>query len=351
MKKIRLIALFIAILLVLCACASEPESIAEADPFEYLVLGEYKGLTFEKIDASISDYKLQIALNSKLYDLGYGKISDDKIEKGTVQIGDIINIDYEGKKDGVAFESGTAKGASLAIGSGQFIEGFEEGLVGAAIGETVTLNLTFPTNYRVADLAGQAVVFTVKINFISQRTTYPELTDEIAQKIDKEVKSKEELIKKIKNEMETSKQNTLFSALKNTLWSQVMTNTTFTEELPKKPLETATEQFTEYYTMIANQNNFSTLDEFFAANGLTQEKITQDATALVKQQLVSYAIAKEEGYTISEEDFNKVAKNLAGSAGYTDVDAYVQEVGRQNIEAQMTMDFALSCVLENAKAK
>ena len=88
------------------------------------------------------------------------------VEKSVVESGDTVNIDFEGKKDGVAFDGGTSQGYNLTIGSGSFIDGFEDGLIGVNVGDTVDLNLTFPEGYQNADLAGQDVVFTVTVNFI-----------------------------------------------------------------------------------------------------------------------------------------------------------------------------------------
>ncbi|MBQ7089512.1 MAG: FKBP-type peptidyl-prolyl cis-trans isomerase, partial [Clostridia bacterium] len=113
---------------------------------------------------------------------------EEDIKEGTVQKGDTCAIDYIGKKDGVAFEGGTGS-YDLEIGSGSFIPGFEEGLIGKKIGSTVDLNLTFPENYGNEELNGQDVVFTVTIKKVTTRKVYKELTDELAATMDKTVKT------------------------------------------------------------------------------------------------------------------------------------------------------------------
>ena len=133
---------------------------------EYVTLGEYKGLTLnvtpkaevaeETVDSTVMDYYYQHG--------SYYLTAEDFLTEGTVAETDIVLIDYEGKKDGVAFEGGTAADAVLGIGSGSFIDGFESGLVGVKVGETVDLNLKFPENYGNADLAGKDVVFTVTVD-------------------------------------------------------------------------------------------------------------------------------------------------------------------------------------------
>ncbi len=128
---------------------------------KYIKLGDYKSIPVDtSSDGFKKYYNDTVSADVQNHDLYVRKTA------GTVADGDTVNIDYEGKKDGVAFDGGTAAGYDLVIGSGSFIDGFEEGLTGKAIGDTVNLNLTFPANYQSAELAGKAVVFTVKINYV-----------------------------------------------------------------------------------------------------------------------------------------------------------------------------------------
>ena len=132
---------------------------------QYVKLGNYKEIAIDTDSEEYQEiYNSLISEDTADNDL----YSDTQITEGTVQNGDIANIDYEGKKDGVAFEGGTSAGYDLTIGSGTFIPGFEEGLIGKKIGSTVDLNVTFPENYQSEELAGQPVVFTVKINYVKQ---------------------------------------------------------------------------------------------------------------------------------------------------------------------------------------
>ena len=128
---------------------------------KYINLGEYKGI---KVDTKSDEFKefYNSVISS---DVSSNDLYVKKTEGGVAN-GDTVNIDYTGKKDGVAFDGGTAEGYDLTIGSNSFIDGFESGLIGKKIGETVDLNLTFPENYDSSELAGKAVVFTVKINYV-----------------------------------------------------------------------------------------------------------------------------------------------------------------------------------------
>ena len=146
---------------------------------DYVTLGEYKGLEVIQNKAEVTEEELESFIQ---YSLSSHKHTEPVTDRDVVENGDVANIDYEGKKDGVAFEGGTAAGYDLEIGSGSFIPGFEEGLVGAKVGEIVDLNLTFPDNYPSEELAGQEVVFTVTVNSISAYVTH-ELNDEFVQEL------------------------------------------------------------------------------------------------------------------------------------------------------------------------
>ena len=162
MKRLICFLMVTATVLGLAGCGKKAKRQLYNDKLsKYITLADYKGL---KVDTKSDEFK-------KYYD---NMISSDvssnnlyvKKTEGTVANGDTANIDYTGKKDGVAFDGGTAEGYDLKIGSNSFIDGFESGLIGKKIGDTVDLNLKFPENYNSAELAGKAVVFTVKINYV-----------------------------------------------------------------------------------------------------------------------------------------------------------------------------------------
>lgn len=136
----------------------------EINSGEYVTLGEYKGLQVVNTVQTIGEEEVDSYIEYMMAAAG-GEL-EEITDRDVVENGDVANIDYVGKKDGVAFDGGTAEGYDLSIGSGSFIPGFEEGLVGVKKGETVDLNLTFPENYGAADLAGAEVVFTVTVNGI-----------------------------------------------------------------------------------------------------------------------------------------------------------------------------------------
>ena len=162
MKRLICFLMVTATVLGLAGCGKKAKRQLYNDKLsKYITLADYKGL---KVDTKSDEFKEYYG-NMISSDVSSNNLYVKKTE-GTVANGDTANIDYTGKKDGVAFDGGTAAGYDLTIGSNSFIDGFETGLIGKKIGDTVDLNLKFPENYSSAELAGKAVVFTVKINYV-----------------------------------------------------------------------------------------------------------------------------------------------------------------------------------------
>ena len=197
-KSYLLFAVAMAASVLMSGCGDKKD-ISSVDASKYVKLGDYKGLSVSVNDTTVSDKEVEETVSSNLSAKG----TMTAVTGRAVQNGDTVNIDYVGTKDGVAFNGGTAQGYDLVIGSGTFINGFEDGLIGHEIGEKVALNLTFPENYGSAELAGQDVIFDVTINSISENVV-PELDDAVAKELDPEVSTKEEYIAKIKANLEKS---------------------------------------------------------------------------------------------------------------------------------------------------
>lgn len=354
MKKTAWIALLLIVALAVTGCGTS-KTYAGLKIEKYVTLGEYKGLKYTPADTSVSDYALEVAVQNDLADNGYEVINTVELTEGTVQVGDVCNIDFKGLKDGVAFEGGTAQGYSLEIGSSSFIEGFEEGLVGVAIGSTVNLDLTFPENYDSEELAGQDVVFEVKVNSVTKRKSYPEMTAEIASKLDKTAATAEEYYSNKKVSLETENIAAAEESLKDTLWNVAISNMTIAEELPKNLVKDAVEEFTAYYEMYATQSAYDSLEEWLTANNMTMTYFDQlaesYAASVVTSQLAAYAIANAEGYTITDELYQQKAKEYATASGYTDVNQYIAAVGEDPIKDQAIMDYAVDLVVSNAIAE
>ena len=258
------------------------------------------------------------------------------------EIGDTVNIDYVGKKDGVAFDGGTAEGTDLSLGSGTFIDGFEEGLVGHKKGEEVQLNLTFPENYGNADLAGADVTFDVTINDVKR---IPELTDGLAAEIDPECTTAEQYRQKIKDSLQQNEdileqQNLSYLAVSKVIeQSEVQASEEAIDWKISDMILTYDELYQQYYgfglaDMIALQG--MSLDDF-------RENMRTSAEQEVNILLVSEAIAARENIAADDAAIQEFAEDY----GMTTEDLkaqYSEEELKEIVTQQMVMDY----LVENA---
>lgn len=198
---------------------SELEFVAEAEVMPKITLGEYKKLSAKPKKASVTKKDL-----TEIIDRIKTGFAEKKPVKRAAKMGDEVNIDFEGKKDGVAFPGGKGEKYDLTLGSGSFIPGFEEGVVGKKAGETFDLELTFPEEYHAADLKGQKVVFTTTVNEVKEITT-PEMTDELAAKAGP-FKTVKELEDDIKREITKQKEAEAHEAFKDELVSELVEKST-----------------------------------------------------------------------------------------------------------------------------
>jgi len=261
-----------------------------------------------------------------------------------IKDGDTANIDYEGKKDGVAFEGGTAEGYDLEIGSGSFVDGFESGLIGHKAGETVDINLKFPENYQSEELAGQDCIFTVKINSVSRPR---ELDDALAAEIVPECKTVDELIAYIKDALQedqdrTEEQNILVNAI-----------TTVTGNSELTPDEKAVAYTINKYvqsdaTYLQNSYgmDLGTVLSTYYGQSLEEymESYRETSVESVKQRIVLREIAKQENLTANDED----TQAFADSYGYT-VDDLKEAVGEDLLKDLVLEDKANKFIVDNAK--
>lgn len=227
----------------------------------------------------------------------------------TVKEGDTVNIDFVGKKDGEAFEGGTGN-SDLTIGSGQFIPGFEEGLIGVKVGDTVDLDLTFPEEYENnPDLAGQAVVFTVTVNNIVE--------DEDA------------------------------------VWDAAVENATV-NEYPESEMENAYTNMENYYKNMAEYYQMEYAD-FLAQLSTSEDTFREDlkeiAEASVKEKLVALAIVEAEGLEISDKEYEEKAAEYVENYGFESKEAMIEAVTEEALMEQMLMEKARQFVLDSAVEK
>ncbi len=305
MKRITAVLLSLLLSLsVLCACSDKGDGSTRIfdykDLSKYVKVGEYKGLPlssdneeFTKIIHQMQDDAMQNA--------GYG--DEVEIASGKVEDGDTVHITYVGRMDGKEFSGGSSgdDGMDLTIGSGTFIDGFESGLIGAAVGSTVVLDLKFPDPYpNSPDLAGKPVEFTVEVQSIT-RTEYPELTDEIAIKLGYE-------------SLDVYNATVFVDAAKYYLFQTVVDNSEVLE-VPAAELEMLVDVEVKSYIEYAQMNGVS-FEDFLGYYNLTEEEFKSQLgdnikTTVMPGFLTVYYIAEAEGLSVTDEELDKAYSSIA----------------------------------------
>lgn len=265
-------------------------------------LGEYKGIKVEAEDITVSDEDVEAEL---------AKLQEEQAElvlkeEGTVESGDTTVIDFEGFKEGVAFEGGKGENYTLEIGSNSFIPGFEEAMIGMAAGEEKDLNITFPENYHVEDLKGQPVVFKVKLHEIKSKQL-PELNDAFVELLDdEEVKTLEALKASIKHNLEHNRQHAEEDRVNDVLVQTVADNAKI--NVPEAMItEELNQMFNEFQQRLAQQGmNFELYSQIL---GQTEEDVKsqmgEDAEKRVRTRLTLEKIAEVEGLKVDDEEVEK----------------------------------------------
>ena len=315
------------------------ELMAGIDVEKCVTLGDYKGVTVEKTIQSVTDEDVQNEIDNAL--ANYPVEVDQAAKEG-----DTVNIDYVGKIDGEEFDGGSDQGADLKLGSGKFIDGFEDGLIGARKGETRTLNLTFPEDYT-QDLAGKAVEFTVTVNAVKEPLSEP--TDQwVADNIEG-YDNIADYKAGIRSEQEESNEQTAENQVRYAAWTQVIDNCTINEypetlvEVGKKLYEQQVETYAKYAGM--------ELDAYIESSGLTQEEYQSNMEEYGKnvaaQALVCQAICDKEGFAIGDDDYQKALQDMLTEYGCTE-DELIQTYGQDNVEQSIMLNRVSNMILENA---
>ena len=312
---------------------------------EYVTVKQYKGLEVTQAEAQeITDDYVEQVIQSNLS----AAMTTEPITDRAAQSGDWVNIDYTGYIDEATFEGGSAEGADLELGSGSFIDGFEDGLVGAVKGDQKDLNLTFPDSYpNNPDLAGKEVVFEVTVNAVKERSV-PELTDEFVASVSPDdgtvekyrESTRENLLEQKQLSIDNQRDTDILNAVVDN--SEVVCSTASIDEAYDTQLKAYTNMLSSYGVDLATYAGMIGSDE----DSFKQE-IRQEAKEMAKQSLVLNEIAKQENITIDDSDKEALAKRY----GYESLKTMLQN---DNIDQKMVDDTALmqktlDFLVENAK--
>ncbi|WP_430784961.1 trigger factor [Virgibacillus flavescens] len=303
-------------------------------------LGDYKGLEVEEQSVEVTDDDVQQAIESQREQHAELIVK----EEGNVEQGDTVVMDFEGFLDGEAFEGGKGENHSLEIGSGQFIPGFEEKLVGKETGEETEIDITFPEEYHAEDLAGKEAVFKVKIHEIKTKEL-PELDDEFAKDLDEEVESLDELKSKKKAELEEQKKKEAENQKRETLIEKASDNAEVV--VPEAMVTTEIDRMIKEFEQRLQMQGM-TMEMYFQFSGQDEnalkEQMKTDAEKRVKTNLTLEAIYDQENLEVSDEDVDKELENMS-SMYQTDVEQLKQMLGgntdaiKEDLKFKRAMDF------------
>ena len=341
-KQLISFAVVLCMVVAFAGCSSPQPEVVESPYSQYVQLGEYKGITItEQPIAPVTDETVETYIASVME--GYG-VADQILDRA-IEVGDTVNIDYRGLLNDIDFEGGTAEAQSLTIGSGQFIEGFEDALVGVMPGEQVDLDLKFPEEYGSEELAGQAVIFEVTVNYIYGDMIVPPLNDDWV-KGNTDFQTAEDFRANIKDQMQKEyEQNVLFSR-RNSLMDAVVSNTTVNsrpQELVDKEVEEQLIMYTEY----ASENGME-IEMFLEMNGMTREEFELElrsyAEDYVNEMMIFSEIANKEDITISAEELETRAKEY----GFESLQELVDMYGEQKANEVLLRDKVVDYLVEQA---
>lgn len=298
---------------------SQPEidvvQLEKGKPFIYtalvalkpdVTLGDYKGLKVEKSDVSVSAEEVEAEIEKERERNGRTIEVTDR----AVADKDMIKLDFEGFVDGVAFDGGKGEDYPLTIGSGSFIPGFEEQLVGANIGEDVEVNVTFPEDYQAKELAGKAAVFKCKVNAISAKEL-PELDDEFASEVS-EFETLAEYRSDVEKKLKERKETTAKEKKENEVVEKAIENASM--DIPDAMLNQQTKQLVDDFTNRITQQGL-TVEQYYQFTGMSAEKMNEEmkgqALRRIKTRLVLEAIAKAENIQVSDERLHEELEKMA----------------------------------------
>lgn len=345
MKKLAALALAMVMIFSLAACSKSDDGTGENGDTPLfqreeganiitgykpgdVTLGEYKGVKYTPMSTEVTEEEIQERLDKFVSSY---KSKTEVTDRTTVQMGDVVDIDYEGLKDGVAFEGGTGTKADLWIGSGTFIPGFEEALVGHEKGESFAINVTFPENYS-GDLAGADAVFNIKLNGLYYYK-YPELTDDfVAER--SSCKTVGEYKDYLKAQIKSEKEEEAELAKQDELAKKVIENAVFNVDLTEEMNRTLANLKNYNDSIYMNAYGVDGAGYYYLAYGIPSDQYESYLRSMtdfsVKYEYIRSAIVEAENFTVTDDEIDELAANLMLQYNYTDLNSLYEKIKSQH---------------------
>ncbi len=322
--------------------------LKDLDVAKYVTLGDYKNIEVTMAGPEVDQEEWDL-INAQVYNDFVTAESGGVLDRA-VENGDLVNIDYSGKKDGVVFDGGTAAAQQLEIGSGSFIAGFEEGLVGVMPGETVDLNLTFPEVYPNADLAGQAVVFTVTVNFIYP-TSESWSDDVVASAENSDFTTVEEMKQYVYDYLEEYNAYYYDINLENAVVEAFINQCEF-KDVPEELVQSYRDDFTLTMSNEAAMYGMDVDSLCYYYYGVDLATFLDTyVTESAKQSLAFQAVANAENMNLSDADFDARLLELATQYGCTSIEQYIGANPKEGYRELFMLEDVVAFLVENATVK
>ncbi len=310
-----------------------------------VTLGEYKGIEVQKADMTVTDQDVEDAVRRELEKDSRLVAVTDRAAKD----GDTVKIDFDGSVDGVAFDGGKGENYPLQLGSGSFIPGFEEQIVGHNAGDAFDVEVTFPEDYHAKELAGKAAVFKTVLHEIQTREV-PELTDAYAD--DKGFDSVDAFREDVKQKLTDAKAKSAAAANENAVIGKVVENAQI--ELPEPMVETQVEQMIDDYARRMQSQGLQ-LDQYMEYTGMTMDKLKEQfhpqAVRNLKTRLTLEKVVEAENIEVSEDAIDAEIKRMAEQykVDFEKMKEFMTEDDKKNISMDLKIQEAVDFLVAEAK--
>ena len=313
----------------------------ETDVYPTVTLGQYKGLEVPKAEATLTDAEV----DAEIERLRERNARITTVER-PAQLGDTVVIDFEGFKDGVPFEGGKGEGHSLKLGSGSFIPGFEDQLVGCSAGEEKTVEVVFPENYGASELAGQPATFQCKVHEVKE-TVKPALDDEFAKDVS-EFDTLDELVADTRKKLTEQREKSVDEAFRNAVLSAAAQNVTVT--VPHTMIENSLDSMMQNFQYQLSMSGM-TLKDYMQMLGMNEQSLRQNmaasAEARVRSELMLEEVVKAENIQVSDEEVAARYDEMAKQSGM-EMDKLKEMVSEENVKNDVAVNHAIELIVSSA---
>lgn len=317
--------------------------VSVKDIDKYITIGQYKGLSLEKVVETITDTEVEGSISQDL------AMTKEEVKDSVVEEGDTVTVNYVGTENGKEFNGGSAENQEITIGSGGYIPGFEDGILGMKKGETKDVPLTFPEDYIEPSMSGKDVVFKITLQSFKRA---PELNDDWVAK-NTDFKTVEEYKEDKKKLLQESAEKMAESVLYQTAWNQVYESSDV-KEYPEKDVKEAYAEFETQIKSYAKQGGME-LEDYLESQQVSQEAFESQcqeyAEARVKQNLILQGIMDAEGITLEDKESLAVQDELIQTYGVQDLAALVDTYGQTSVDTTIGLIRVERFIVENANVE